>query len=129
MLVVERLDDGTLAAIWGPEIAPAPMPDVRVYAIKLLVEDELDARLTAVRVALDVAGVPDTRAYTDEEREKYQTDAGHMIPLHQRVSMLAAERDAARKRIEWFEREAQQVTRELEKFTAGFAWKERNEHG
>jgi hypothetical protein len=69
-------------------------------------EERLDARLTAVRTALDVAGVPEVRPYTETERAglgvagcPVGTDAGVMIPLEDRVRLLAAERDHLRDQV------------------------------
>lgn len=120
MLVVTRLADRTLAAIWEPGGDPRTMPDKRVFCLELSErpelkeiailrrnEERLDARLTAVRTALDAAGVPEMRPYTETERAgmgvagcPVGTEAGVMIPLEDRVRLLVAERDRLRDQVQ-----------------------------
>ncbi len=114
MLVVTRLADRTLAAIWGPGGDPRTMPDQRVFCLELSErpelekiailrrnEERLDARLTAVRTALDAAGVPEDRPYTEDEQKGLAmfpagTVAKVVIPLEDRVRLLVVERDRLR---------------------------------
>ena len=80
--------------------APAILASAEEAALLRAEVDTLDARATAVRVALDAAGIPAVEAYpAEEDLSQYERSlraGGRCVPDAERVKLLALQRDAAR---------------------------------
>jgi hypothetical protein len=147
MLVVTRFADGTLAAIWEPGGDPRTMPDQRVICLQSSENYELTERLQQVIAELDAArqalirmsnkGKPCTdqtctsRRMLDRLHERLDRERVPALDVADRWRAMNVEERLEALFAGWESSKAQaltefkqQVDRDVDKFLAGFAWKE-----